>query len=160
MKLSKLLNEAIKTGTYVGVKFDSDTIDTIINLTELLNIPNPINKDEIHMTIMYSRKFLPNYKPLGNIDENSKPIGFHIFDTFDNKRALVLKLDCNWAVSRHKTLMTEHDALYDYPEFIPHITLSYDIGDIMIPKNKYLPNTIFKINKEYSEDLKLEWKPK
>ncbi len=55
--------------------------------------------------------------------------------------------------------MKLHDATYDFPEYIPHITLSYDLGDMPLPK---LPDDMrkeFHLSLEYVEDLKMEWKP-
>ena len=65
-------------------------------------------------------------------------------------RCLILKIDCPELVARHKELMDEHEATYDYPVYQPHITLSYDIGDLdindlpdvkkTIPKRMHPPN--------------------
>lgn len=161
MKLSDLIEKKDDVGTYAGLRFSDSSNDAIINLVKLLKLPNPIKKDEIHMTLLYSRKYLPNYKPLGIIPEDVSgiPFEFHVFDTFDKKRALVLKLDCTWAINRHNELMNTHKASYDYPEYIPHLTLSYDIGDLEIPEFKNIPMEL-QIVREYSEDLNLEWKPK
>ena len=51
--------------------------------------------------------------------------------------------------------MQKYDLTYSYDEYIPHITLSYDIGDFDISKLnvKDLPSN-FTINTEYKEDLR------
>jgi 2'-5' RNA ligase len=55
--------------------------------------------------------------------------------------------------------MKKHDATYDFPEYKPHITLSYDIGDL---DEKNLPDIgkyvdEIGIDEEYGEDLDLNW---
>jgi len=159
MRLKDITETKEEKGTYAGLRFNDDDNDAIIELTKKLNIPNPINREDIHLTLLYSRKFLPDYKPAEKIDEWAYPTKFHVFDTFDKKRALVIKIDSPYAQKRHKELMKKHGATYDYPEYLPHITLSYDLGDMEIPKWEGIPKE-FHINYEYSEDLKLEWKPK
>ena len=163
MKLSTLLEKGNTTkGTYAGLRFSDTDNDNIEKIARDLGLPNPIQRDDIHMTLLYSRKYLPNYKPAGEIDEWAYPKEFHVFDTFDKKRALVLMVDCPYAIKRHNYLMKEHKATYDYPEYLTHITLSYDIGDMNLDKIKEKFDTLpkeFHINSEYYEELKLEWKP-
>jgi 2'-5' RNA ligase len=159
MKLTDLIEKKQEKGTYAGLRFGDGDNDKIAELVNNLNLPNPIEKGDIHMTLLYSRKHLPNYVAAGEIDEWAYPKNFHVFDTFDKKRALVMMLDCPFAQKRHKELMDKHQATYDYPEYLPHITLSYDIGDMEVPKWENIPKE-FHINNEYQEELKLEWKPK
>lgn len=158
MKL-KDIYENTEKGTYAGFRLSDDDNDKIIELVDTLGLPNGIEKSDIHITLLYSRKYLPNYEPAGEIDEWCYPSKFHVFDTFDKKRALVLMLDSDFMIKRHNQLMKEHEATYDYPEYLPHLTLSYDIGDMEVPEWKNIPKE-FHINEEYVEELKLEWKPK
>lgn len=159
MKLSEIFEAKNQKGTYAGLRFSDDDNDVIVELANKLELPNPITKGDIHMTLLYSRKYLPDYVAVGEIDEWAYPKEFHVFDTYDKKRALVIMVDCPYAQKRHKELMEKHQATYDYPEYLTHITLSYDIGDMEIPKWKDIPKE-FHLNQEYQEDLKLEWKPK
>ena len=87
----------------------------------------------------------------------AEPLKFHIFETADKKRALVVVLKSEYLVNRHKELMTNYNLTYDFDEYIPHITLSYDIGNFDISKLdiKDLPSN-FTINTEYKEDLDLK----
>ena len=94
---------------------------------------------------------------MGDSEIVAKPTELHVFETFDKKRALVIKLDCPYLLERHKYLMQKYDLTYDYNEYIPHITLSYDIGEMEIPKDVKFPK-FFRIQAEYQEDLNLEKK--
>jgi hypothetical protein len=152
------LQEETQKGTYAAVKFSQDDEDKIVEVLNKLSIQNPINKNDIHCTLLYSRKFLPNYEPIESPDEWAYPKELIVWDTFDKKRALVLKLDCEYLVKRHRKLMDEHKATWDFPEYHPHITLSYDIGDNEIPNLKDFNFKEFHIIGEYKEDLQLDWK--
>ena len=84
----------------------------------------------MHCTLLYSRKHCPDYKPLGKLN---RPLhiqfgGFEIWPTQDKKHALIVRLDAPEMIARHNNLMKEHGATYDYDEYKPHITLSYDVG--------------------------------
>ena len=72
----------------------------------------------------------------------------------------MLKLDSSDLRERHEFLMKEHKATYDFPEYIPHITLSYDIGDFDINTLDIedLDDIDFQVIEEYKEDLNLDWK--
>ena len=87
---------------------------------------------------------------------------FEIWKTRDTgKNCLVLKYKCPALVKRHKFLMKEHKATFDFDEFIPHITLSYDINDMTL-KDFGKPEEIgnISINKEYGQALDLDWSKK
>lgn len=166
MKLKEVLsNNETEKGTYAGYRISQDDDDTIISLLKEIGVPNPIDKSDLHLTLLYSRKYLDNYEPSSKTDIWAYPSKFHIFKGQDGKNILVLMLDCNECIKRHKYLMQQHDATYDFPEYIPHLTLSYDIGDwfdadvsnINKEFKDKLPKEIH-INSEYMENLELEWK--
>lgn len=165
MRLTDLVEEKTEKGTYAGLRFGDGDEDKIMSLIKKMGIPNPISREDIHLTLLYSRKYLPNYKAAQDTDMWAYPDDFHIFKGFDDKEILVLLLKSDDAHKRHKFLMKEHGATYDYPEYKPHITLSYDVDGYMSLeeiKEKFtsiLPKE-FHIASEYMEELKLEWKQK
>lgn len=161
VKFKDLLESNKKLGTYAGWRYSEKSLNEIQELQDVLDLPNQTPRKDIHSTLLYSKKHLPNYKALGKTSIKATMQKLHVFDTFDKKRALVLFLDSPDMIKRHRELMKEHDATYDYPEYIPHITLSYDIGDIEIPDVKVLKGmSELNANEEYQEELNLEWSPK
>lgn len=162
MKLFELKEQK---GTYAGVKFDDKTNDTVLKYIKNNKIPNGLPADKMHSTILYSRKFLPSYKPAGEYDEIMKgtPTSFDVWPSSNedgsSANCLVLKYDCSELAKRHKELMDEHNATYDFPKYEPHITLSYDIGNLDIKKLPDIKGVLPFINivKEYGEDLDLSW---
>ena len=131
MKLHQITEGKVPTGTYACVHFDDATLEHISNLMDELDVPNRVPLSEIHTTLLYSRKYLPDYeaqrkydKPMtGRTTELQTWTGR---DSDSTNNILVLLFDSEQLQKRHKKLMKDHDATYDFPEYLPHITLSYD----------------------------------
>jgi hypothetical protein len=166
MKLNDL-TKAFTQGTYAGVNFSAKTLETLRQFGIENEIPNRLQTRKLHTTLLYSRKYLPNYQPAGAIDPPLVAT-FKAWDVFltrpttdgaESKRALVMKLDCFPLWQRHIDLMNEHQATYDYLEYVPHISLSYDIDDFdyfALPK---FEGEIEIVN-EYMNTLDLDWAEK
>lgn len=147
-------------GTYIGWRYNRDTIRDISQWMIDNNIPNPIKKEKIHSTIIYSRKEI-DIEPKGKLVASEYALSNRLgtFDTQDNKRALIWFIDCPAMVNRHNYIMKTTDATYDYVDYIPHITLSYEIPaeyDVDKLTTKGLPLAL-QIVSEYKEDLNLDW---
>lgn len=144
----------INKGTYVAIKFNSDTCEQLQVLQNILNLPNKVPLDKLHSTICFSRIKIP-YKAL---EETNFEIGtaksLEVFE-HKNKRALVLLLDSKFLEDRHKYSMIL-GATYDFPEYRPHVTLSYDIGNLFIDDALVTMEPLV-ASHEYTEDLDLNW---
>lgn len=162
MKLRDLFEKKETKGTYAGVCFNDETTQAIKKYISDNNIPNGVPVDKLHTTLLYSRKFLPDYVPQGDIDPpfTGTVTGLTVWLTQDKKsRCLIMKYDCPELTERHKFLMETHGATFDYDSYKTHVTLSYDIGDL---DHKKLPDVAAEIPeitivKEYSEVLDLNW---
>lgn len=142
-------------GLYIGVRFAQSFCEDLILFCSKNEIPNRVQRDEIHSTLIYSSKF--DNVVINDDGEDiglGEPLSFHIFETKDNKKALVLLIESEYLSNRHTELMCNYNLTYDFDEYIPHITLSYDIGDFDFSKLNIeeLPK-VFTINTEYKEDL-------
>lgn len=160
MRLLQFLNEKEQKGTYAGVRFSPTTVENLSKFIEDNNIPNPVPPSKFHTTLLYSRKHLPNFKPKGNLDKPiyGKPKKLEAWNTRDGKNALVLTFKCKALEDRHSELMDQHDATYDFPTYKTHVTLSYDIGDdFSIDSISASSIDELEIDKEYGEDLNLNW---
>ncbi len=166
MKLHELKEALKKKGTYAGVRFCDNTKDAIQAYMDENNIPNMLDKEKLHSTLLYSRKHCPDYTPAGNVSMVGVPKEFDVWNTQapegsgkDTSRALVLKYECPELEQRHMSLRKEHGATHDFPDYTPHITLSYDIGDTDVDQLPDISKFLSQINivKEYGEDLDLDW---
>ena len=166
MKLHELKEAMQKKGTYAGVRFCDNTKNAIQAYMDENNIPNMLDKEKLHSTLLYSRKHCPDYQPAGPTNMVGTPNGFVVWNTQapagkegETSRCLVLKYDCPDLVKRHTSIRKEHGATHDYPDFTPHITLSYDIGDTDVDALPDISKFLSQINivHEYSEPLDLDW---
>ncbi len=167
MKILELIESAKNAdtkGTYVGVKFDDASLDALMNFVEDNNIPNPLTRPDFHSTVVYSRKHLPDYEPLGSIDPTwkAKPTGFEIWESKPNAYkkehtfCLVMKIDCSNMVDRHNSARDDHGATYDFDEYKPHVTLSYDVGEDFSEDDLTWSGEPLGVSTEYTEDLDLD----
>lgn len=164
MKLEELQeSKKPKKGTYAGVNFSDATIKAVHQYAVDNKIPKALKPEKYHTTVLYSRKYLPNYKPAGTFEKPlvGKFTGFDIWKSSPDKNedptnCLVMEFDCPELTKRHNDLMDEHDATYDFDEYKTHITLSYDVGDLTVDSLPKFKDNI-DIVSEYHEDLNLNW---
>ena len=163
MKSSEFIIEDKQKGTYAAVSFSDDTKNAIKEYIDENDIPNGTPADKFHSTLLYSKRYCPNYEPQGKLEPMWEGAAgkFHVWegqpdDDGHKPNCLVMEFNCAKLNARHKELMDEHNATFDFPEYKTHITFSYDIGEMDI---KQLPefNTPIEIVEEYGEDLDLDW---
>jgi hypothetical protein len=155
MRYRDLFEEEQGPGTYVGARFTSDTVEGLKRYQEEFKVPNPLDPEKFHTTIVYSREPI-SWTPKEDLsDEDVGSKGFTVFDSRDGTRCLVLLLDSPYLQERFDTGI-ELGATHDFPDYKPHITLSYDIGHFDI---KRLPEPDFDLtlSHEYVEELKKDW---
>jgi len=141
-------------GSYAAVTFCPETVKAIEAFQYDNEIPNPLNPDDFHSTVMFSRDYIPNFEVLeGPLDWQGRFEKFTVFPS-DDTEALVLVYECHELKERWQKIMDEYDATWDYEQFIPHVTLSNDIEGLDIDKLPAykVPITIVA---EYNEDLDL-----
>ncbi|UOX40520.1 RNA ligase [Aeromonas phage GomatiRiver_11] len=136
-------------GTYVACKFIDETLDYIQQIQEELRVPNPVPRDELHSTIIYSTvnvPFIPDDAP----EKLASTAYLRVFET-PTKNVLVLAYESDYLQKRHYygELL---GATYDFEEFIPHITIAKDIGPLEYEGVYEFPIVS---SHEYVEDLDL-----
>jgi len=156
--IKQLINELqSKKVTYAAVKFSPLTVERLVRFIREGGISNPVDSNELHCTLLYSRKYLSDYKGYGYYESPiyAIPLNLEVWEIEDNKRVLVLPLKCDKLIERHNHLMSKHNATYDFEEYAPHVTLSYDfkgsVDDINASVHEYI--NILSIIYEYSETL-------
>jgi len=155
-----------RTGTYAAVRYDKASCEALKALMTLWNVPNPINPDHFHSTLIYSRKPVPEDKQ-HNMDHAELkrlgwkfPIsGFRMMDSsseIHDKTVLVLMLHAPELEALHDKLIAS-GATHDFESYDAHITISYsapgfDWSKIQIPDVSIVPEEI------YFEPLNANWK--
>ena len=163
MKVKELLKEEKKEGLYAAVRFSTETVDRIVKFAHETGIPNLLKVEDFHSTLAYSRVPVPKFSPAPNVTEIGIPTSFEIWESPPNAFkpektfCLVLKYDSDYMHKRFKEIMSM-GATYDYDEYKPHLTFSYDVGPDF--KVEDLPDVkqLGKLNivGEYTEDLDLD----
>lgn len=130
-------------GTYVKASLDDAAKDRIYELMDALNLNNRVPRDDLHTTIMYSRKPCPDAIEMNGtaVPFRAKISDFKIWeDRGSGSNCLVAVVECDPLRNIHEHMHLKYDATYDFPEFIPHITLSYDCGDLQpeLPAEDYI----------------------
>ncbi len=143
-------------GSYAAVKFDPTTTEALKEYQYDNHIPNPLQPDEFHSTVMFSRKYIPTFKALGELPSWGGM--FTKWDIFpsEEEKALVLKYDCHELSERFDQIIKEYGATWDHKNFQPHITLSYNVDELDISKLPKYDGPIILIT-EYNNDLDLGW---
>lgn len=164
MKLSNILQtineqEEQKPGTYAGVRFSDRTVQALIDYCDQNNIPNRLSEDKFHSTLLFSRKHLPDYVPKGRY--NKPMIGeFSKIECWPSQvdtNCLIMRFKCESFKNRHKYLMNKHNATWDFENFLPHLTLSYDVPSDFDPSILPPFEGPIEIVEEYCEELDTEW---
>lgn len=150
-----LLLENDKQPWYVAVKpVDDFQKRRLLNYAEKLGVPNILSAKNLHCTVLYSNKpcKMPDVKPERLYP--AKAAELEVFNGSNGKRVLVAKLDCQPIIRRHQELMEQTGGSYDYPAYIPHITLSYDIGDTWVPQEYVImPSVDIDLSLEYCQHI-------
>lgn len=156
MLLTELKRE--KQPTYVGMKFADESLDEIMKLSE--GLPARTTRSTLHVTVIYSKAPIV-FTAKGELSEpfEAKPKKYSLFTTDKAANCLVMELDCDELVARHKKIMKDTGASYDFPVYHPHVTLSYDVGDGFdiktLPDLEGVP-TLY-LTTEYSQKLDFNW---
>jgi hypothetical protein len=148
-------------GTFVAVKFKKEVAHILNAYCINFNIPNRLDMDDYHSSIIYSRVPLKNVPESRDLDTHwiAKPIRFDVFTSTrlgTKTNCLVLIIDCPEMNARHHFLKHYENASHDWPTYNAHITLSYDIGDFDVRTLRPIDNVLGKIAivKEFSMELK------
>lgn len=146
-----------KDGTYINVKPTKDNKKELYNWVVDNEIGNPLNRDEYHVTVIYSRNPCPNAKYYDfNLPIEGKICGWEIFDA-NIGRCLVARIESKQLNDINNDLMTKYGATSDFDSYKPHITVSYDYkGD----KPKDIPNINFSFDMVEVKGLDTNWRPK
>lgn len=119
-------------GTYSSLIPSVNSREELFAFLAKQDIPNLIEIDEYHCTLIYSRVSCIGISQENfNLPCKALPIGYKILGT--EKKVLVVELYCPNAVQLHETFMSKHGATHDYDEYIPHITIASDFeGELPI----------------------------
>ena len=155
MKVSNLFP---MRGTYVGlsVLYPGNELLYQHCIDNGINVSKPMFDKKLHTTLIYSRKFCPHIEAVPTLKHIAQFLSYDVFTSQEGDNVLVMKLNAPSISARHLKLMQQHQATYDYPEYLPHITLSYKYDKKEVTGIAPFNYDII-LGKEYVEDLNLDY---
>ena len=156
------MEERRQTGVYASCSYDENSLQLLADWMDGHNdlIPMPVPKEQIHTTIVYSRRDFPC--PIGEEIVLKNPLdfcpsGFTLLGKpEDDQACLVMLLDADPLVDVHEMLV-QKGAEHDYDDYIPHVTLSYNVPKNFDHSSIRIPEFCLKPNKIKFEPLNLNW---
>ncbi len=127
-------------GTYIQAHLSHITKQQIYNYSKLADIPNRIPLHKLHCTLVCNNDQESDTSipyTIYNPNLVGYPTKLEIFKTLTGNNCLVLLFNCDYLYIRHNNIKEQLNITHYYPQYISHITLSYDINTLDI---KELPN--------------------
>lgn len=118
----KYYYDTMKHGTYVAASPTEESMESIQKLQKRLNLKNPIPGEDLHVTIMYSKRGSPDLPPSDTF-KVALPLKFELLG--EEKNCLALVLDSPDLEMRHEQLNV-YGLVHTFTPYKPHITLTYD----------------------------------
>lgn len=125
-----LIREQVRQPTYVAVKPDLESRESLVELAEVIGLSNSllVPEDKMHCTVAYSRDPIDDPSTIVQTFLPATATGDD-FDMFGpEKKTLVLKLSSVSLRALHVSLRNL-GASHDYPTFEPHVTLCYEVPE-------------------------------
>lgn len=146
-----------KDGTYVNVKLNELDKDKLYDWVLSHDISNPLDKDEYHVTVIYSRAPCPEAENYNyELPITGHITGWKIFDA-PIGRCLVAHVDSSKLQTINTELKRDYGATSDFPDYIPHITVSYDYKGELPTE---FPDMLVTFDKVQVKGLDPTWRPK
>lgn len=116
-------------GTYVAAKLSKDSQKALDEFVTQEKIPNAADPKQYHSTVIYSRKGVPDvhdYKFALPFEAKIKE--WRLFDTQFGKsgKCLVAIMESPELEKAHKEIRETYGATHGFPDYHPHVTVSYD----------------------------------
>lgn len=153
-------------GTFIALRVHPVTEQRIKDYIDQNDIPVvfPEKEKRRHATVIYAPNddFVDTYN---NECLNKESQFVAIPDRFDifpaangGGKCLVLKLLCPDLADHHQKIRDAFNATVTYPDYKPHVTFSYDVGDLDASKLPAFQYPVV-LGEEYCEPLKENWLP-
>lgn len=146
-----------QTGIYVGLKLSTTSAEELEEWVKKNNIPNPVPKDDYHVTLVYDRNHSLDDYTIEEFDPIKLDPSTYSFELFgQEKNVLVLAFKNKQLEDKHAWTRQELGFNWDFPSYIPHITLALDVPNFNVSKLS-LPDFPIYLVEEYKESLDEDW---
>jgi 2'-5' RNA ligase len=148
-----------KDGTYIEYKLSQKSAEELKNKCEELGISNILDPSTFHTTIIYSRKPCPDAVNF-DFPETilATPRHWSMFDTQKGGKCLVLEVNSRSEFEDiHNYMRANYDAEHGFPEYKPHVTISYDYDKDKVPDK--VPDILLHYDRHNVKPLDPEFDP-
>lgn len=159
--LAVAANDALPRPLYVQRKLLNS--DEFIRWAKAQGFKSVTSPDELHVTVTFSRqavdwmKMGENWSSDANGNLTVNPGGARIVEPLGDKGAVVL-LFTSSDLSRRNKQMRDLGASWDYEDYQPHVTITYDGADVDLDEvEPYRGKLVF--GPEIFEELTDDWRP-
>lgn len=134
-------------GTYIFVVIDDNSQQNIQNYINNNNIPNPVADGTLHCTLIKSQQTTIKHIPIHIYSTQlvGIPTELSVWETTTGSNCLVMVFNCCELVDRHQSIVCNHNITHYQSDYISHITLSYDVGNLNVQDLPSITSTIPKI---------------
>lgn len=130
--------ETPTTGLYVAAYYTDEAVSALRAFQKRLKLPRPANPNDFHTTIVYSKKPI-HWRCEHDVHWPVTPTGWAVWkDRARDKNVLVLLVEAQHLRVRFKLAM-DRGATFDFDQYNPHISFSYDVGEDFDPSKLPLP---------------------
>lgn len=145
--------------TYVGLRVLNPANTLLYEHCKSMGVPvqQSMFDNRLHVTVIYSRKHCPKMIVNSETKYVAQFDKYDIFSGSNGENVLVARLKTQAVELLHRNLMRQHEATYDFPEYHPHITLSYKYTDNSVLGLTPINFPII-LGEAYVEDLDEDWK--
>lgn len=118
------------------VREDKDALANLVSQCPF----NPVLPENLAVSLIYSKSSIENFKPKDTI-HNVVIAGARVwFDPYYRINSFVILLDAPSLVKRRNEIIKEYDAIPFFSEYVPHITVVYNLPPYKRPKYRWWVN--------------------
>lgn len=139
-----------QNGTYICKKPNDRSTKMILELQTKLGLENAIEFNDLHTTLIYSKRGNALVE-LSNEPAWAECARFALFGPEQN--VLVIELISTDLHNRQQKLMSEGSFISDWPDYKPHVSLSYNYSG-ELPDSSLLKDFMLIFEKEEMNPLK------
>lgn len=143
-------------GTFVGARLTKNSEKKLLHWMKENKIRKAVPRKDLHVTVLLDKKREFKWSPVvfdPPLEIKSDSFKLKKFGEDDN--VLVLSFSQPELEKRHEEGIEKHGIDWDFPSYIPHITLSYDSD--ADPKDLLLPTFPLFLEKEYVTEYETDW---
>lgn len=143
---------------FIASKLHKFTIHDLMNFMDENDIDNPVDRKDLHVTIILSDTQLRQKVSLcedADPTRTAKIVGFEKWKTVNGSFIVVAVLECEYLQQRHKYFREQGKASHRFDTYSPHITLSYDVDpEFDVSSLQWDPEVPIILTTEYTQELK------